>query len=207
MQRRRSHQERTDATRAALLQAARELFVRRGYAETSTPELCAAAGITRGALYHHFIDKRDLFRAVVAHEAQTVRDQIAAAAPVHLEPRQALLVGSEAYLDAMSETGRTRLLLIEGPAVLGLAEMRGIDDTNAAATLAEGLTAAGLARTVPVGVLASLLSAAFDRAALDVAAGSDAKSVRKTMRWLLQRVTEERSEVSSAAPATRRTRR
>ena len=200
---RRSNRERTDATRAALLQAARELFVQRGYAETSTPELCAAAGITRGALYHHFIDKRDLFRAVVAQEAQAVRERIEAAAPQDLAPRQALLAGGEAYLDAMSESGRTRLLLVDGPAVLGPAGARDIDDANAAESLAEGLAAAGLARNVPVAVLASLLSAAFDRAALDVAEGRDVKAVRKTMRWLLQRVLGERDDATVGASGKR----
>lgn len=200
---RRSNRERTDATRAALLQAARELFVQRGYAETSTPELCAAAGITRGALYHHFVDKRDLFRAVVAQEAQAVRERIEAAAPQDLAPRQALLAGGEAYLDAMSESGRTRLLLIDGPAVLGPADARDIDDANAAESLVEGLAAAGLARNVPVAVLASLLSAAFDRAALDVAEGRDVKAVRKTMRWLLQRVLGERDDATVGASGKR----
>lgn len=203
MQHRRSNRERTDATRTALLQAARELFVRQGYAETSTPALCAAAGITRGALYHHFADKRDLFRAVVAQEAQVVRDRIAAAAPEDLEPRQALLAGGEAYLDAMGEDGRARLLLIDGPAVLGLAEVRDIDDANAAATLVEGLAAAGLARSAAVAPLASLLSAAFDRAALDIATGHDAAAVRKTLRWLLQRVLGERSDTPAASPGRR----
>lgn len=186
--RHRSNRERTDATRAALLRAARALFVQRGYADTPTPELCAAAGITRGALYHHFVDKRDLFRAVVAEEARVVRERIDAAAPGHLDPARALLAGSAAYLDAMSEHGRTRLLLVEGPAVLGLDEIRDIDDANAAQALAEGLAAAGLARSVPVAVLASLLSATFDRAALDIANGGDAKAVHKAMHWLLQRV-------------------
>jgi AcrR family transcriptional regulator len=200
---RRSNRERTDATRAALLQAARELFVQRGYAETSTPELCAAAGITRGALYHHFVDKRDLFRAVVAQEAQAVRERIEAAAPQDLAPRQALLAGGEAYLDAMSESGRTRLLLIDGPAVLGPADARDIDDANPAESLVEGLAAAGLARNVPVAVLASLLSAAFDRAALDTAEGRDVKAVRKTMRWLLQRVLGERDDATVGASGKR----
>ena len=62
----RTNRDRTERTRAALLQAARALFVAKGYADTSTPEIVAAAGITRGALYHHFDDKRALFRAVVA---------------------------------------------------------------------------------------------------------------------------------------------
>ncbi|HJU40420.1 MAG TPA: helix-turn-helix domain-containing protein, partial [Tahibacter sp.] len=72
----RTNQERTDATRTALLDAARVLFVDAGYGDTSTPDICAAAGTTRGALYHHFVDKRDVFRHVLAREARAVRDEI-----------------------------------------------------------------------------------------------------------------------------------
>lgn len=204
MQQRRSNRERTDTTRAALLQAARELFVQRGYADTSTPELCAAAGITRGALYHHFVDKRDLFRAVVVNESAAVRECIDAVMPDGLDARRALLAGSEAYLDAMRENGRTRLLLIDAPAVLGADDTRSIDDAHAAAALAEGLAAAGLARSVPIAALTSLLSAAFDRAALDLAAGADPVAVRKTMRWLLQRVL---GDTAAGRPASAKPRR
>src|SRR5690606_256195 len=127
---RRSNDERTQATRAALLAAARDCFVRDGYAGTSTPAIVAAAGITRGALYHHFADKKDLFRHVVEQEARAVADAIEAALPVagipaagvpadDVRAREALMVGSIAYFDAMAVSGRTRLLLREGPAVLG----------------------------------------------------------------------------------------
>ncbi|MGO4780189.1 TetR/AcrR family transcriptional regulator, partial [Lysobacter sp. 2RAB21] len=75
----RSNRERTEATRHALLEAARGLFVSKGYSDTSTPEVAVAAGITRGALYHHFIDKRDLFRQVLQREAKSVREEIVAA--------------------------------------------------------------------------------------------------------------------------------
>lgn len=188
MQQRRTHRERTDATRAALLQAARELFVRQGYADTGTPDLCAAAGITRGALYHHFVDKRDLFRALLEQEAQAVRAAIDAAAPADAAPRDALLAGADAYLGAMTQPGRTRLLLIDGPAVLGLAASRALDERHAAASLAEGLRAAGVGPVAggpSLSALAALLSAAFDRAALDIDAGADARVMRKAMRWLL----------------------
>ncbi|NUS71372.1 MAG: helix-turn-helix transcriptional regulator, partial [Ensifer adhaerens] len=69
---RRSNRERSDTTRAAILDAARGLFVTRGYADTSTPDIVAAAGLSRGALYHHFEDKKALFRAVAEREASAV---------------------------------------------------------------------------------------------------------------------------------------
>jgi len=184
----RSNRERTDATRHALLDAARALFVAHGYGDTATPALVAAAGITRGALYHHFADKRDLFRQVLLRESQAVAADIRAAAPDALAPHDALLAGGDAYLAAMAVPGRTRLLLIEGPAVLGLGECLAMDESNAAATLREGLAEAGIASDdVPLQALAGLLSAAFDRAALEVDMGADAGEVRAAMRWLLQR--------------------
>lgn len=185
----RTNRERTEATSKALLDAARALFVDKGYGETSTPEISAAAGTTRGALYHHFVDKRDVFRHVLAREAQAVYDDIEAAARPGLSPVEALIAGSHAYLDAMTVPGRTRLLLIEGPAALGIAEMTALDEANAAASLRAGLAAANAgADGVALDALAQLLSAAFDRAALAIDAGGDARQVREAMVWLLRRV-------------------
>ncbi|MFJ4292772.1 TetR/AcrR family transcriptional regulator [Cupriavidus sp. NPDC089707] len=185
----RSNRERTEATRQALLDAARSLFVERGYGETSTPDVCAAAGITRGALYHHFADKRDLFRHVLADEAAAVAAEIEAAAPAGLDPAEALMAGAQAYLDAMTVPGRTRLLLVEGPAALGLRETLALDEANAARTLREGLDAAAVGGQgeVALRALAPLLSAAFDRAALEIEAGADGARVREAMLWLLRR--------------------
>ena len=185
----RSNRDRTEATRGALIDAARGLFVARGYADTSTPEVAAAAGTTRGALYHHFADKRDLFRSVLACEHEAVAAEIRAAAPAALGPREALVAGSVAYLQAMTVPGRTRLLLIEAPAVLGMPEIAALDDANAAATLREGLAAAHAGRGdgVSLAALAELLSAAFDRAALQIEAGAAPDEVRTTLLWLLQR--------------------
>lgn len=183
----RTNRERTETTRLALLEAARGLFVSRGYAETSTPDICAAAGITRGALYHHFVDKRDLFRQVLAREAEAVAARIEAGAAPADDARAALIAGSEAYLDAMAATGRTRLLLIDGPAVLGLAELAALDEAHAARTLREGLAAALRRDAAQVDALARLLSAAFDRAALEIDAGTDAGAIREAMRELLTR--------------------
>lgn len=188
----RSNRERTEKTRSALVSAGRALFVEKGYADTSTPEIVAAAGITRGALYHHFEDKRALFRAVVADEAGEVARAIEQKTPAHLTPTDALVAGSEAYLDAMRVPGRTRLLLIEGPAVLGQAEMKSLDEENAARTLRDGLVAAIGGEPVmsaeQLTALTDLLSAAFDRAALAVAGGEDDRIYRSAIVLLIQRV-------------------
>lgn len=185
---RRSNRERTDATRDALTRAARALFVSHGYAQTSTPQVCAAAGITRGALYHHFSDKRDLFRHVLELESRAVTDVIMAATSAPMPAPAALLAGADAYLAAMSVPGRTQLLLIDGPAVLGVADVMAMDESHAAGTLREGLAAAMPEKAgVSVDALARLLSAAFDRAALDMDAGAEPEEVRGAMRWLLER--------------------
>lgn len=182
----RSNAARSEQTRRALVDAARSLFVERGFDGTPTPAIVERAGLTRGALYHHFADKRELFRAVAEEESAAVAAEIEASAPADLDPAEALRRGSISYLDAMAHPGRTRLLLLDGPAVLGLAAMTSIDDGNAARTLREGLDAVrpGADNTA----LASLLSAAFDRAALEIGAGTDPAAIREAMLHVIDRV-------------------
>ncbi|MFC8922076.1 TetR/AcrR family transcriptional regulator [Cellulosimicrobium sp. NPDC057127] len=170
---RRSNEERTRATRGALVDAARTLFVTHGYAGTSTPQVAAAAHVTRGALYHHFVDKQDLFRAVVEAEAAAVAAEIERAATpaddAADDARHRLVTGADAYLDAMAVPGRTRLLLLDAPAVLGAAEADEVDARHARRTLRDGLADA-LGDDAPddarLDALTLLLSAAFDRATL-----------------------------------------
>ena len=185
---RRSNLERTQATQADLIAAARKLFTQKSYAETGTPEIVAAAGVTRGALYHHFRDKQALFAAVVEAEAQAVAGEIEEASPPSLSPRDALIAGSDAYLAAMREPGRVRLLLLDGPAVLGRAAMDEIDARHGNRTLREGLVEAmrsGAMKELPPAALTALLGAAFDRAALAVAAGGPAADYRKALIALI----------------------
>lgn len=179
---RRSNRERTETTRAELIAAARRLFIEKGYAETATPEIVAAAGLTRGALYHHFPDKKALFRAVAEHEAEAVADEIERASPETLGVREALVNGGEAFLAAMAEPGRTRLLLLDGPAVLGRAEMDAIDARHGTRSLKAGLVFAVrdgvLSKKLPIDALTHLLSSAFDRAALAIEAGAEPADYR-----------------------------
>ncbi|PKR87789.1 TetR family transcriptional regulator [Pleomorphomonas diazotrophica] len=175
MQERRTNRERSEGTTATLISTARRLFVERGYADTGTPDLVMAAGVTRGALYHHFADKRALFRAVVVVESRVIAEAVERAAPGGDDPVADLIAGGEAYLDAMAEPGRSRLLLVEAPAVLGTAEAAAIDAEHAGRTLREGIEAAlaaGAIRPLPPAALVTLLGATYDRAALAIAEGA-----------------------------------
>ncbi|MEC8040685.1 MAG: helix-turn-helix domain-containing protein [Pseudomonadota bacterium] len=156
--------------RARLIAEARKLFVEKGYAETSTPEIVRAAEVTRGALYHHFADKADLFRAVVQQEAAILAAEIDQGAVA--DSGDPLTSGSRAFFASMAKEGRARLLLIEGPAVLGLAEMAEIDAGGGRQSLLLGLQQArpDLAEA-ELQALSDVLSAAFDRAALAVSQG------------------------------------
>jgi AcrR family transcriptional regulator len=159
---------RAGRTRAALLDAARTLFARNGYAATSTPAIVREAGITRGALYHHFTDKADLFRAVVEREQAAIAGEIEKAS-ASSNPVAAIRHGGEAFLDAMRDPGRRRILLVDGPAVLGTAAMREIDARHAGRTLVAGVQDAidgGAMRALPSHALADLIDAAFDRVAI-----------------------------------------
>jgi AcrR family transcriptional regulator len=187
---RRSQGERTDATRTALVSAARALFEARGFAATGTPEIVAAANVTRGALYHHFTDKTELFHAVARQVAQEVADEITQRSRRHRKPAEALLAGAQAYFAAMAEAGRARLLLLEAPAVLSAEQVMGLSDLAGFQALQEGLQhALGDGQPVaPLRELSVLLSAAFDRAALAIARGEPAAPYEQAVRLLLSRL-------------------
>lgn len=167
---RRTQAERRAETRGQLLAAARQLFAERGFAETGTPDIVAAAGVTRGALYHHFADKTALFAAVVEAEHAAVAESIEAAGDAMPEdPVAALLAGGDAFFAAMRDEGRRRILLVDAPAVLGRAALDEIDARHGLETLVCGLRdamEAGAIKRLPVEPLAQLFGALFDRAAL-----------------------------------------
>ena len=186
----RSQEERRASTRRQLLTAARALFAEKGYADTSTPDIVKAAGVTRGALYHHFADKQALFAAVVEEEhailALTIH-QAAEAGEDEPGPIKALIRGGEAFLDAMQDEGRRRMLIIDAPAVLGREAVDAIDARHGLRTLIEGVEAAivaGAIRDMPVLPLAHLLNALFDRAAL--APADQVDGYRKAMKAIIR---------------------
>lgn len=189
---RRTNAERTGAMRATLVAVARRLFMEKGFAATGTPELVEAAGVTRGALYHHFADKQALFSAVVEAESAAVAARIERAAPDSLAPIDALVAGSIAYLSEMRRPGRARLLLIDGPAVLGRAAMDEVDARHGNRTLREGLAAAmraGAIRRLPLDALAAMIGAMLDRAALDAGSDGSGQDVETVIRAVFEGLT------------------
>lgn len=128
--------EQGEATRAVLVGAAVALFAEKGFADTSTTEIVRRAAVTRGALYHHFADKEELFRA--AHEAvqRDIFDRCrTAAAKVDGGPVAALKAGVDAFLDSCLEPAVQRILLMEGPLVLGWERSLRFDDPYCARRL------------------------------------------------------------------------
>lgn len=107
-------------TRVAITAAARQLFATEGYAETSTSMIVAAAGVTRGALYHHFIDKTDVFRTVFTELVNELNTSVLEAGLAHSDARDAFRAGAMASIRFSEREDYRRIALVDAPAVLGL---------------------------------------------------------------------------------------
>ena len=186
---RRSQADRRAETRAKLLAAARALFVELGFADTATPDIVRKAGVTRGALYHHFKDKTDLFRALAEEEAQAISAHIDRETRNITDPERAMTAGSDAVFDAMLVPGRVRLLMEEAPAVLGHSAAVALTRANGSEELRDGLKKALPNHTLGhIDALTNLLSAAFDRAALEIVYGGDLATYKEAMHQLVGEV-------------------
>lgn len=181
---RRTQAERSSATRAALLASARALFAAKGYAGAGREEIVEAAGVTRGALYHHFPGKEDLFRAVYEQVEDEVLQRVAAAAMTGTEAVECLRLGVDAYLDAALEPDVQRIVLLDAPAVLDWQVRHDIADARALGMVRETLASAmaeGRVRAQPVEPLAHLLLGVVREAALYVARAGDQAAARAEM--------------------------
>jgi AcrR family transcriptional regulator len=179
----RTQTERLAATRAALLKAARTIFAEQGYAAAATEEIVRRAKVTRGALYHHFEDKRSLFDAVASEVAREIAEKIDAMTPMD-DPLKALIVGTGAFLDACLDPAVRRIYLIDAPAVLGWHRWREIDAPHGVRSLREGVSAMLAERpddALAVEPTTFLLAGAFNEAALWIAEAKDEKAARRAM--------------------------
>jgi AcrR family transcriptional regulator len=180
---RRTQAERSESTREALIRAARRLFAERGYADVGTEEIVRAAGVTRGALYHHFGGKRDLFEAVYERvEAELAREIASGALAANPDsPLRAMRAGAEQFLRAATEPEAQRIVLLDGPSVLGWDRWREIAAEHGLGLIEASVTAAieaGAIAPQPVAPLSHLLMGALDEGAMLVARAVDPEAAR-----------------------------
>jgi AcrR family transcriptional regulator len=180
--RRRSQSERSEATRAALVHAARPLFAEHGYAGVGTEEIVRATGVTRGALYHQFPGgKRDLFEAAYQQVEANVTEKITAQALGAPDPLAALRAGSDMFLDVCLEPEVQRIVLLDAPAVLGWERWREIAADHGLGMVEAAVHAAieaGQFAEQPAKPLAHLLMGTLDEAAMLVARSADPKRTK-----------------------------
>ncbi len=188
-----SNAKRTEKTRKLLIKAGKKLFVEKGFAATSTPEIVKAAGVTRGALYHHFSDKKDLFRAVVEQDCEAVGIEINRESEDADSLIDMLKTGSSAFVKAITSQGRARTILIEGPSVLGQKELLEIEDQFTRLSLRQGLESALKHRAIkPLALqpLVELVSSMLDGAALKVEAGFDFEEIEPIVHAFIDGLAE-----------------
>ncbi|MEV0762007.1 TetR/AcrR family transcriptional regulator [Nocardia sp. NPDC050435] len=190
---RRTQAERSATTRAAVVRAARDLFGRHGYGAVSTVAVAAAAGVSRGALYHQFADKRDLFEAVFEDLERGVVAAIEEAvdraqAP---DPLAGLIVGCLACLQASTAPDVRRIALLDAPAVLGWRRWRDIQLRHTIALVEDALSAAIAANQVrpqPVRPLALVIVGALDEAAQIIAHSESADADTAAIRGVVEQL-------------------
>ena len=190
---RRTQADRSASTRAALVAAARPLFAAHGYGEVGTERIVQAAGVTRGALYHQFPDKVELFAAVLEQVEAELMGRIVDLLPADpgAEVQALLLAGAEAWLDASIEPEVQRIVLLDGPAVLGWERWREIGLRYGLGLVTGVLSAAVAAGTIPaqpVEPLAHALVGALDEAALYVARAPDPVAARAAVGPVVERL-------------------
>lgn len=188
---RRTREEMITDTTGRLVAEARRAFAKHGYTEVSAADLCAAAGFTRGALYHHFGGKEGLLEAVLSEIDCEVRARLDAAAHAHSDSWEAFRACCLSYLDLALEPEFQRIVLRDAPAVLGQ-RFREIDEAATLGPMADsirGLMEGGYIRFGDIEVLARLVNGAVLEAALWVAAGDDPENrlprARSTVDLLL----------------------
>lgn len=183
---------RGDRTRRDLVDAGRALFVEKGYFNTSIGDLVTRSGVgTRGAFYHHFKDKAELFRAVFEEVERDLTLRSLASPPPGADAWERLASGLRGFLDSALESEVQRIMLLDGPVVLGWQTLRAIEEHNSIALINEMVAEAiadGIIDEQPVGELTHLLVAAVEEAALLVAHARQPVKARERAARVLDRL-------------------
>jgi AcrR family transcriptional regulator len=176
--------EQSEATRRRLLKVARRLFASRGYAGTSIEEIARRARVTKGALYHHFDSKQEVFRAVYEDLQRDFARQIVEAAAQEPRVEKHLEVGCDVFLDACLDRAAQRIALLDAPSVLPWDVWHRVDEENSLGLMRNALRGgmdAGYFDKQPVDPLAHVLLGALNEAALAIARSDDKAKARKQM--------------------------
>lgn len=172
----------SDRTRGELLRAGRKLFGDVGYAAAHTQTIVERSGKTRGALYHHFGNKAGLFRAVIEEIQEEITAEVVAAANAVRTPAERIRAGFHAYLDACLREEVGRILLLDGPAVLGWSTWHEIDQRHAFGLTRRAIEQAMAAHEIaeaPVEAMTRVLLGAVTQAALEIGSGPDKVAARR----------------------------
>jgi AcrR family transcriptional regulator len=183
--------QRSEATRGALVAAARSLFAEHGYSGIGTEEIVKQAGVTRGALYHHFSGKEDLMRAVLHDLSRELAEASATAALKETDQWRQILAAVDAFLDACTDPAVQRIMMTDAPSVLGWDEWREIDTQYGLGLIKASLEQAmetGLIARQPVDPLAHLLVGALDEAAMYISRAADTEAARREMGESIERM-------------------
>jgi len=181
--RRKTNAEYSAETQGHLVAAARMEFARVGYAGTATERIVDLAGVTRGALYHHYRGKRELFEAVFAELQREIATRIEERSTQGKDGFENLVAGCEAWLDACLDADVQQIVLLDGPAVLGWRRWIEIDARYSARLLREGIDVcieAGLLVDVDGATLTRALSGAMNELALHLAQSPNTTKNRRT---------------------------
>lgn len=174
----RRSKEETRETISKLINVARYHFTEKGYADTALEEIVDEAGMTRGALYHHFKSKKELFQNVLELVQKEIAECVETEAAKSEDAWEQLYLGCEAFVSAAIESQNKRILLIDGPAVLGWEVWRRMDEQNSMRLMREQLLMmqdVGYMKPISVDGLTHTLSGALNESALWIAQISDGR--------------------------------
>ena len=184
--------EQSKTTIGKLIAVATREFSQKGYAAASTEEIVRLAGVTRGALYHHFKNKQDLFLAVFKETQREIGRRIEVQAEAESDLWRRLIVGCRAFLEASLDPVLQQIVVIDAPSVLDWRSYREVDATLPGSGLSllkeclKELIQTKVIRPLPVEALAHLLSGAMDEAAVWIAQAPDSKKALKEVQCTLE---------------------